>query len=118
MVLQQLLDPNASSSPHAPRSPLDGRRMITSEMHQDHGLLEDVHTSSELSFDKSRSISLEDAIMFSPPFSSQLSQSTTHGIRRLGRDIDAILLLLPRVGAPAQKVPWTPFSHTHPNSVR
>ena len=69
MVLQQFLDPYSSTAAHAPRSPLDRRRMITSEMHQHHGLLEDVHTSSELPFDEARSIRFKDAVMFSPPFS-------------------------------------------------
>ena len=70
MVLQQLLDPYAPSSTHAPHAPLDRRRMIPSEMDQHHGLLEDVHTSSELPFDEARSIRFKDAVMFSPPFSS------------------------------------------------
>ena len=70
MMLQQFLDPDFSSATHAPHAPLDGRRMITSEMHQHHGLLEDVHTSSELPFDEARSIRFKDAVMFSPPISS------------------------------------------------
>ena len=117
VVLQQFLDPNFSAATYAPHAPLDGRRMIASEMDQHHGLLEDVHTSTKLPFDEPRPICLEDAIMFSPPFRPQLRQSTTHGIRRLRRDIHAILLLLPGVGAPAQEVARRPFSHRHPDSV-
>ena len=70
VVLQKLLDPYFSTATHAPHSPLDRRRVITAEMDQHQSLLEDVQTSSELSFDEPRSVSLEDAVMFSPPFSS------------------------------------------------
>jgi hypothetical protein len=70
VVLQQFLDPNFSTAAHAPHPPLDRRRMVTAEMNQHHGLLEDVQTSTKLPFHEAGPVSLEDAIVLPPPFSS------------------------------------------------
>ena len=92
--------------------------MIPAEMHQSYGFLEDGQTPPELPFHKSRSISLEDAVMFSPPFSPQLRQPPPHGIRRLGRDVDSVFFLVTRVGAPAQEIPRRALGHRHSYGIR
>ena len=91
--------------------------MIPAEMHQFYGFLEDVQASPELPFDEPRSISFKDAVMFPSPLRPQLRQSTSHGIRRLRRDVDAILFLFTRVGAPAQEIPRRALGHRHTYSI-